>query len=1270
MLRRALWVCLPVLALLCAGVAWLALTSSGARTLLDVAARFAAAEIRYDSLDGTLARGLDVGGLHVRAAGAVLELERMTVRWRPWALRRGRLLLERLELTRGEFRATTRETSTRVSLPTAPLPIDVETIELSDVTIVINDDAQRIDRLTGRVHADTGGVEIPAFTLQMAGQRLAGRATLNARGETVELDVDYAGATNDTPLAAHLSATGQLNALRVEVRASAPLAAQLSGAVDVAADAPTVQLTGSASPNDFLAARGGGLALDDLHFTLTGAAQTLRLHAAATLRPPAGPDLAVTVDVTRLPEAVAGGLRANLQWRLRPSTPMFGVAQFAGGGEVAWADEQLHLSQQLTAPAPITIEGLFDGGDGGRIDLTGRWQTLALALGDTTLRSAQGHVEINGRYPDLAIAIEGDFHETRVGDFAARLRAQLGDDRLALTGLTATLLDGHLAASGELATLQPPRGRFDVKAQALNLANVRAGLDTRLDIDTAVDVDGTRAHLDVHGATGRWRGQKFDARGKLDVEAGRLALTGMQIGIGRNRLELNGSYGPVLDLVAKLQAPALAELDASLAGALQASATLRGTPAAPVLEVDATATSLRVGDLGIGEARASGAIVPAASSRVQLDASKVRVGTAQWGTVTLDAHGSLAAHTLELRAGSGARRVQLAARGRWQDQRADGTLTALALALPELGVWQLRDAAHYRYDGGALTLSPLCLAQGTASACIEASELAREAGSLQAHLQHLPTTLVTPWLPPHLAIEGEINGELAATHGAGGWQPRGTLSGEGVTLIAQSTDGSATRVPVTPLRLDLRVAEDGAQAFELRAASPALGRLQASGRLRGVPAAPVIDVQLQATSADLSALGELVPALDGSAGGFELTASVAGPFAQPTIDAQGRLVDGRLVVERAGVTIDSLRLQATMRTPDHVEIDLMLGQGDQQLSLVGGFAQTPGWPFSAHVASKRFTIMRRADLDADIAPELDIDGSLDALRLRGTLGIPLLNLRLQKLPPDAVAVSADEVVIDAQGAVVIAEDTESSARRYYRDHLTGELDITLGDDAHVKGLGLSARLAGGLRFTKETGSPGFADGRITLKDGEYAAYRQTLTIDKGELLFAGPIDNPSLNVLALRPELDLKAGVAITGTVQTPIVRLYSVPTMADVDTLSYVITGRPLSGTSSASAGLLAKAALGLGLDQAAGLTDQIRQWFGLDELGINGGESVQDTSFVAGKQLSPRLNARSEFNPFDQLWSVFLRYKLTEHWSVEGESGARQGADILYSIEREKLF
>lgn len=1269
LLRLARWLVLLVI-IVVAACAWLLCTAGGTRLLLDRLTRSGAVELHYARLQGSLAGGLIVDDLRLHMPTAELDVAQARLRWQPLALLRGRLVVERLELDRGELRVTPSTASSSRATPGTPLPVQVKAIEIRDLGLVLGEQTHRLHRLRASLAADAAGVELRELTLALDTHRLSGRAGL--RAGQVDAALDYAnapGSDSDTALAASLRAAGPLAALRTELRLRVPLAATLEGQLDLAAATPSFDLRGSAEPAPWLAAQGTAARVDDLVFTLKGTPQTAALHATTTLVLPDQPATAVTLDATRLPQAAPDALRARLHWRLEPAAPLYGVRVIEGGGELAWQHGRLDLQQTLTAPSPVTLEAAIEPGAQPRVEARAAWQSLALVFGDTPLRSPRGELRIEGVYPDLAIEVDARVDDDRLGAVDARATAQLGAQRLALTRLDATLLNGSVEASGELASFTPAIGSFALRARGLDLAALRADLDTRLDAKAELSLDGPRLRVALDEATGRWRNQRLQARGVFELEHGHARVEDVDLRIGRNRLALNGSIDEALALDLRLEIPAAGEIDASLGGALRGSGRLRGTPAAPVLDAELTATDLRAGDLRIATATLRAAVAPAADSSLVLDAQDVHAGDTPLGDAKLEANGTLAAHRVTLAAGRGERRLALAAHGGWQARRLSGRLAALSLAWPGLGQWTLDGAADYRHADGALTLTPLCVSRAAAKLCVDAQALAADAGRVHAVLEQIPMALAQPWLPPHLRIDGTLAGEFDAAYEAGGWRPRGSISGTDVVLVAHPAETNETRLPISPLFLRFHETDEG-RRFALEAASGTLAEVKLAGILRGTAEDASLEAQLHVKNRDLRTLTEFVPALSGSEGGFELEAKAAGPLTHPALTAHGRLVDGRLRVERAGITLDTLTLDTTMHGAERIDLDVALGQGAQRMKITGQVRRAPDFPFALHVRSERFSVLRRAELDADIAPDLNIDGTLQAVRLRGKIALPLLSLRLQKLPPEAVAVSADEVLIDERGEPVVETAKESAGLRFYRERVTGEVDLALGEEARVSGLGLASRLAGALRYSKDAGSLGFADGRVSLKKGSYVAYRQKLDIERGELLFAGPLDNPAIDVLALRPNLDVKAGVAISGTVQAPIVRLYSVPTMADLETLSYVVTGEPLSGTNKTSADLLAKAALGLGLEQAAGLTDQLRDWFALDELGISSGSTVQDTSLVAGKRLSPRFRVRSEFNPFDRLWSVFLRYQLTPQLSVEGESGARQGADLIYSIERETLF
>jgi translocation and assembly module TamB len=143
------------------------------------------------------------------------------------------------------------------------------------------------------------------------------------------------------------------------------------------------------------------------------------------------------------------------------------------------------------------------------------------------------------------------------------------------------------------------------------------------------------------------------------------------------------------------------------------------------------------------------------------------------------------------------------------------------------------------------------------------------------------------------------------------------------------------------------------------------------------------------------------------------------------------------------------------------------------------------------------------------------------------------------------------------------------------------------------------------------------------------------------------------------------AGIDLRGPAQNLVASVFSEPTMAESDALSYLVLGRPLEQSTATEGSQLSGAAVALGLRQAARITNQIGQAFGLDQLEV-AGSGGSTTALVAGKQVSSRLYVRYAYGVFSQLGSVLLRYRLSRRLTLETSTGETQSMDLLYQVEK----
>lgn len=137
-----------------------------------------------------------------------------------------------------------------------------------------------------------------------------------------------------------------------------------------------------------------------------------------------------------------------------------------------------------------------------------------------------------------------------------------------------------------------------------------------------------------------------------------------------------------------------------------------------------------------------------------------------------------------------------------------------------------------------------------------------------------------------------------------------------------------------------------------------------------------------------------------------------------------------------------------------------------------------------------------------------------------------------------------------------------------------DIDVEVGrDKLSFSGFGLTANLLGHVHIGDNLDTRG----ELSLADGRYRAYGQRLTIRRARLLFAGPIDQPYLDIEAIRKVDDVIAGIRLSGSAEQPTTKVFSEPAMSQEQALSYLVLGRPLGNTGEDN-NMLAEAALGLG--------------------------------------------------------------------------------------------
>ncbi|MBU3739609.1 MAG: DUF490 domain-containing protein, partial [Rhodoferax sp.] len=457
---------------------------------------------------------------------------------------------------------------------------------------------------------------------------------------------------------------------------------------------------------------------------------------------------------------------------------------------------------------------------------------------------------------------------------------------------------------------------------------------------------------------------------------------------------------------------------------------------------------------------------------------------------------------------------------------------------------------------------------------------------------------------------------------------------EGWTWPAEAPLTGRARVELPPVNAWSMLAPPG---WRLR------GTLDADARIGGTRAAPLWSGNLRAQDLAVRAVAEGI--------------DFSGGTLRARLDGQTLLIDDFTLQGASGAgPAGVLRLNGSLRWLD--------------APAEGATAALSRWRIDLSASADRLRVSARADRRLVMSGRLSAQLGPSRLSLRGALRA---DQALFTLPEDsAPALGEDVRVRRANPAPAGSAGTGRTRTSAAATPLPVEVRVALdlGDDFQVRGRGLSTRVAGQveLRNAGERSLQPVLQGEVRAVKGSYRAYGQSLDIESGVLRFSGAYDNPALDVLALRPNLSQKVGVQITGSMLSPVFRLYADPELPDAEKLSWLVLGRS-AANGGAEAALLQRAALTLLGGNAAQLPGQLAQALRLDEFSVRGGSTQADGStsgatVTLGKRLSSEFYVAYERSLAGTLGTLYIFFDLTRRLTLRAQAGQQSAVDLIFTL------
>ncbi len=781
--------------------------------------------------------------------------------------------------------------------------------------------------------------------------------------------------------------------------------------------------------------------------------------------------------------------------------------------------------------------------------------------------------------------------------------------------------------------------------------------------------------------------------GTVQLAGSRILPSRANLSVAGNQVDLQGSFGGRGDrLRFRVDAPQLERLGFGLAGLVEADGDVTGSFAHPNVVLNYKADSVTFSTNRIGHAEGHAELRDGANGALVFttDARNLSAGGVDLTTLTARLSGTRANHTLEA-----------AATGKLQDRPLDLTLAANGK------LTEARDGT--RWDGTvsrlqnrgipALNLeSPLTVSAAPERVTLGATRLTLEgavlnlksfafdhgkiqsAGTLTdisvARLQDLrhEITGTPPAVKTDLVFDGDWDFTLGNT--ASGHVQLKRRAGDvtveigrglaslGITdITARAEFSGGNRLNATVHAQASRIGVIDANAHTTLVLRDGFMTVNEEGALTGNVDANVPSLKttggLFGPSYLLDGHLALKLAIGGTVAKPNLTGSLLGDGLSATMVNQGvQLKDGVVRIALSENLVDFQQVEfhgasGTLRATGRVRLD-----GAQP-------------DLTASIVADKLELFAAPDRNLSLSGSASVAnaGAEGGMAINGKF---VVDHALFDMPEQSAPSLGDDVVVVRPDGTVAGEKpppVPGTNKPIGPFAPRANIDISLGDNFRFRGQGADLGLTGTITAMSAPNLPLRAVGNVRVTPGStYTAFGRKLGIENGFFTFNGPVANPGINILAMRRNQQVEAGVQVTGTVQFPVAKLVSEPSVPDNEKLSWLLFGHGTDQGNNLGQQSTMTTALAL-LGSASG--KRIAQTFGLDEFSIGRSEvGLTDPQVVmVSKAINEWLVIGYEQGLQSASNAIKATVNLTRYWSVAAYGGTFDGVDLLYTRRFDRI-
>ena len=906
------------------------------------------------------------------------------------------------------------------------------------------------------------------------------------------------------------------------------------------------------------------------------------------------------------------------------------------------------------------------------IDLVIDWQGFSFPIDTKTVQLDAGSLSLVGTLKDYQLALSSGLQTDGVPPITFEVDGLINQQLFDLRTAKLNTLDGIIDLTGKLTLTDIAQWQGNIQVQDVHLNAFWPQLESQIqaNIDHSAIYSGEQfaATIESFTANGNWLGYPLDAKGnaQYDLISG-LNVPQLAISSGDNKLNADAQIDidQQLNMHLSFSGNNLAQLYPELMGKITANADIAGSIEQPLIDYTLLAHDLSYQQSQIQKIESSGNVMwddtQTISMTTELTNSNINGELIKSIQVILS--GTADDHQIRTDVGANVMNIHSVIQGSLQPGSWSGIWQEGEFA-SQWGDYRLNNNSTellVDWQNNQYSISPHCWQDQQANLCVNLAQYNQQNAQFDLEGRQLELLqIISKFTPALQSLSSETRLYFAASGNWDGQNPPiaqlnfnlspAELNLQGfhrpidmqklqgvVTLEAQSVTGN----------IELITAQTGTALVDLM-----VNDLQDQRNLDG---------KISINSFLIAPFKEMVPDLTQLNGEINGDLAIQGTLKTPLLIGNLRVNDVNIAGELLPVRIENWNQQVEFSGQKALaKGEFLLGKGKG--SSEGQFDWSGELTGDFTIRGNDFELEYRDIVRTKFSPDVTLKIDKASIDVNGKVDVSYARVKVKELPPEAYSPSDDVILVNQT-------EVEEEHTLPIKLNLQLNIDPKKANDVKLNAFGLTTDLQGKMSINqldnKLTGH-----GDLNLVNGRYQAYGQDLVIRKGEIIFSGPMDSPTLDIEAIRDPNrtadDVIAGIRVSGQAEQPDVSIFSNPTMEQSQALSYLLQGKSLGakGADTSNDAMLASVLINAGLSGSENRVNNLGRKLGIEDLALDASGSGDETQLSISGYIAPGVQLRYGVGVFDSSSIVSLRYQLMSQLYLEAVNGVENALDIYYQF------